>query len=126
MMTLFRDGGFPMYFILGFGFTCLAWAAWFAARGKPRAMGFVRAMMAATVFATAMGVAADLGATFNAASHLPETAEPSRPEFDRAHRAQIVLEGSSESMAPAIMGFALLAMTAFLLAIGNARAGQQA
>src|ERR1700678_2215813 len=42
MLTLFREGGFSMFFIVGFGLVALGWAGWHAATGKKRPLGFVR------------------------------------------------------------------------------------
>ena len=101
-----------MFFILGFGFVALAWAGWYAARGKKASLRFVLAMMTATLFSTGSGICADLGTTFKAAAGLDDDA--SRPQLvpgrDLERRIQITLEGSGESMAPGIMGFSLLAL----------------
>jgi len=114
MLTLFREGGYPMFFILGFGFVALVWAAAYAARGKKASLRFVLGMMAATAFATVSGVCADLGATFHAVAGGMGDAEPAR-------RFVILIEGAGESMAPGIMGFSLLGIAALLLAVGGAR-----
>lgn len=121
MMTLFTDGGFSMFFVLGFGFVALAWAAWYAARGRRRPLSFVYGMMAATFFATASGVFSDLGMVFKTVATLAESGK-----FDPKNRVEILLMGLGESMAPAIMGFSLLALTALLLAVGGARVSADA
>jgi hypothetical protein len=128
MLTLFREGGFSMFFILGFGFVGLGWAAWYAAMGRPRRLGFVRGMMAATLFSTAMGVATDLGTVFKVVSGLGDDLSPARQAMGRdlEHRTDILLKGLSESMAPAVMGFALLAVASLLLAVGAARTERDA
>lgn len=122
MYILFRDGGFPMFFILGFGFVALGWAAWYAARGKKKALGFVYAMMLTTLFATGSGVAADLGTVFKTLGGSGDV-DDQHQQFgrDKDHRADILLMGLGESMAPAIMGLSLLALTSLLLAVGAAR-----
>jgi hypothetical protein len=122
MLTIFRDGGFSMFFILGFGFVALGWAARYAIRGKKRPLGFVVGMMAATLFATASGICSDLGTTFKTLAG-SEDMDARHQEIgrDTAHRVDNLLEGAGESMAPGIMGFSLLALTSFLLAVGAAR-----
>lgn len=110
MWTLFRDGGWSMFFILGFGFVALGWAAWFAARGRATPLGFVKAMMAATLFATLSGVFSDLGTVFKVVWTM---AEPDR--------TATMIEGLGECMAPGVMGFAFLALAALLVGVGSAR-----
>ena len=113
MMTIFRDGGYSMFFILAFGMIALVTAGIYAARGKKRPLGFVFGMMAATLFSTAQGICSDLGTTFKFVSG--DKIEPSQ-------MFRILIEGAGESMAPGIMGFILLALTSILLAAGAARA----
>ncbi len=115
MMTLFRNGGFPMFFILAFGFIALAAAGWYAYRPNARSFGFIASMGAATLFATLMGTAADLGTVaFAVASMINHGMK------DDWHA--VIIEGFAESMSPGIMGFALLAMIAMVTAVGRARA----
>jgi hypothetical protein len=114
MLTLFREGGYSMFFVLGFGFVALAAAGAYAARGKKVSLRFVHAMMVATLFATVSGICSDLGATFHAVAGPMGDADPAR-------RFIILIEGAGESMAPGIMGFSLLALAALLLAVGGAR-----
>jgi hypothetical protein len=111
MMTLFREGGYSMFFVLGFGGAAFLWAAWYAARGKPARLAFVRGMMVATAFATLSGICSDLGTVFHRVAE----------EEDAVKAHHMVLEGSGESMAPGIMGFSLLALTALLVAVGDLR-----
>jgi hypothetical protein len=126
MYTLFREGGFSMFFVLGFGFVSLGWAAWYAAQGKAKALGFVRAMMLATLFATGSGVTSDLGMVFKTLSGSSDVDERHQAlARDKEHRVDLLLEGLGESMAPAIMGLSLLALTALLLAVGAARVGRE-
>ena len=113
MQTLFRDGGFSMYFVLAFGALSLGWAAEYAFRGPKKPTSSFYAMMLATLFATCSGVASDLGTTFKTVSGMPN--------LSHDDRFQMLLEGAGESMAPAIMGFSFLALSAFLLAWGAVR-----
>jgi hypothetical protein len=126
MLVMFRDGGFSMYFVLGFGFVSLGWAAWYAARGKKKALGFVYAMMAATLFSIGSGVMVDLGMVFKTLSGSSDVDERHQEVGrDVAHRADLLLEGLGESMAPGVMGFSLLALTSLLLAAGAARVARE-
>jgi hypothetical protein len=122
MLTMFRDGGYSMFFVVGFGLTALLWAAWYAIRGKKRPLGFVVAMMVATFFAITSGICADLGMMGKTLAGAEE--EPGRQAMaaDKEHRVDYLLEGFAESMAPGIMGFSLLSLTALLLAVGQSRA----
>jgi hypothetical protein len=113
MVTLFRNGGFPMFFILAFGFVALAAAAWYAFRPNPRSFGFILWMAGATLFSTLMGTAADLGATF---FYVSGAIEKGAPLWNAA-----LAEGIAESMSPGIMGFALLGMIALVVAVGKGR-----
>ena len=115
MLTLFRNGGFPMFFVVGFGILSLAAAGWYAFRPNPRSIGFIVWMSAATFFSVLMGTATDLGAVFFHVSRMVENNIPG-PPF-----SVVLLEGFAESMSPAIMGFAFLALTAFVTAVGKAR-----
>jgi hypothetical protein len=121
MMEMFRDGGFSMFPILAFGLIALGWAGVYAARGQRRPLGFVLGMMGATLFSTTVGVASDLGTVFKTLSGAGDDPRRLAMASDTAHRVEILLEGLGESMAPAIMGFALLCLTALLLAVGSVR-----
>jgi hypothetical protein len=125
MLVLFRDGGFSMFFILGFGFVSLGWGAVYAARGKKKALGFVYAMMAATLFATGSGVMSDMGMVFKTLAGSDDVGEARQAMArDVTHRTDMLLEGLGESMAPGIMGLSFLALTSLLLAVGAARVGR--
>jgi hypothetical protein len=113
MLTLIRNGGFPMFFILAFGAIGLATSAWYAYRPNARSYAFLVWMGLATLFTTLMGLAADIGAT---CYHVARAMTQDAPMW----RAWLV-EGFAESMSPPIMGFAFLAMTALLTAVGRAR-----
>jgi hypothetical protein len=122
MLVMFRDGGFPMYFILGFGLVSLGWAAVYAARGKKRALGFVQAMMAATFFVVVSAVMVDLGMVFKTLAGSDDVGDARHAmAADVTHRTEILLEGLGESMAPGVLGFSLLGLTSLLLAVGAAR-----
>jgi len=114
MMTLIRNGGFPMFFIMAFGLIALAAAGWYAFRPNPRSFGVIVWMGAATLFASLMGTVADFGAVAFAVSSMIVQGAKDWPA--------VVFEGFAESMSPGIMGFALLSMVALVTAVGKARA----
>jgi hypothetical protein len=104
-----------MYFVVGFGFVALAWAAVYAAQGKRKPLAFAISMMAATLFSIGSGICSDLGTVFHFLSSVKD-ADTTPTQLTR-----IMMEGFGESLAPGIMGFSLLALTALLLAVGAAR-----
>src|SRR5438132_6193907 len=101
MMTLIREGGFSMWFILLFGAIALAAAGRFAVRPEARHVGFIHWMGGALLFATINGTWADLGAVFHYLANPPQPIEVGQS-------GRILLEGLGESMAPGIVGFAFM------------------
>jgi hypothetical protein len=132
MWAFLRSGGLPMLFILAFGLIGLGAGFYFALRAERRSLGFVKYMAAATLFSTLATSCADVGATLYAAEkafdptksfetrHGPATAE----QTDAAALPRvihIVIEGFAESTSPGILGFAFLALTSMLVAVGRRR-----
>jgi predicted exporter len=113
MLNLLREGGGPMLFVVVFGALTFAAATAFAARGDRRRLGFVTWMGVATLLSIGGGLAAD----FAAVGHdgLARCAE------HHIEPLACVLVGFAESMAPAIVGFTLLSLSAMLTAIGMSR-----
>ena len=111
MKEFFTDGGWSMFVILLFGGIALLTAAYHAARPDERHEGFLRWMSWATLWATLAGLASDFGATFHATAKIE----------DLNLRGQITTQGLAESMSPAVMGFVLLSLAAFLAAVGRRR-----
>jgi hypothetical protein len=109
---MFRDGGFPMFFILGFGLVALAVAGWYASRPAEKHEGFLKGMSAATFFSVLVGLVTDLATVFKFVAS---------KETDPQQRTRIVFEGLAESMSPGIMGFAILSLVALLYAVGKRR-----
>lgn len=111
MIAFFREGGFPMFFLLGFGVLTLwfgARYAWLPNRVRFRlTMGFGFA----TLFTTLTSVATDLAVMGHQV-----------PDYLARHHeeplAHVVLQGIAESLAPAILGFTLLSLTALLTTLG--------
>ena len=117
MMTLMREGGVPMWFILLFGLVALAASIGYAVRPDAKLRSLTHGMSLATLFATLAALAAALGATLNtlAGHRTPELS------LEVPHGAMYLLTGLAESMSPLIMGFALLALTAMFSAVGGFR-----
>jgi hypothetical protein len=112
MPNLIRDGGFSMWFILAFGGIALVTAFVFAARPDVRSERFIAWMGLATLGATLCGVASDIATTlYFVAGH----------EMAPDRRVQIAMQGTAESMAPAIVGFAILSLVALMVAVGKRR-----
>jgi hypothetical protein len=132
MWSFLRAGGLPMLFILAFGLVALGAAFYFALRAERRTLGFVKCMAAAVLFSTLATTCADMGATLYAAEKAfdptksfekregPATAE--QTEAAALPRViHIVIEGFAESTSPGILGFAFLALTSMLVAVGRRR-----
>jgi hypothetical protein len=101
MLTLFREGGFPMFVILGLGLAALVLSMRAAFRPSMARFELVRGLARATLYSTLVGIFADLAAVFHNAPKFE------KPEFDLMH---IIVTGLGESMSPAIMGFTLLSL----------------
>lgn len=112
MLTMFRAGGFPMFFILAFGLLALGTAFAYALRPLRDREGFVRWMSLATLASIFCGTAADLAAVAHYVAEHPM--EPARMNA-------IVVEGIGESMSPSILGFSVLSLVALMMAFGKRR-----
>lgn len=112
MLTLIRDGGFSMWFILAFGAVTLVTAFLFAVRPAEVHQRFIRWMALSTLFSVLGGVATDLATTFYTVSgdKVPDEL-----------RTRMAMRGVAESMAPAIVGFAMLSLVALMVAVGKRR-----
>jgi hypothetical protein len=110
MMTLIREGGFPMWFVLAFGLGAVGKAAWYASSPKRGSLALTVALGLTTVFATLVCITADLAAVGH---HLNEHWDDYKEPI-----ARIVAQGIAESMSGGIVGFALVAMTSLLAGIG--------
>ena len=112
MLEIWRNGGFPMYFILVFGLAALGTAFAFALRPETGQERFVRAMAQETLYSVLAGTCADLAAVGNYIGSHP---------LGGVELAKLTVEGVGESMSPGILGFPLLSLTAMLLAVGRRR-----
>ena len=111
-MGWFVGGGFPMVFITVFGAVALLGAVRFALQPRSGRVAPVVAYGAAVALAALAGVAVDLSVVARVASS---------EEIASDLRARIVLAGVGESLAPAILGFSILAVVALVTAVGLRR-----
>ena len=111
MITLFMEGGFPMWFLLVFGLGTLGFAGRFAWAPLRRTLRVTLALGAATSFTTFTGVAS----AFAAVGHHAAKYHQAHPELTFAH---VLALGAAESLAPAILGFTVLSLTGLLVALG--------
>lgn len=100
-----------MFVIVAFGLLVLASAGFYAALPDGRHEGFLKWMSRAVLWSTLAGLASDIGATCHYACTIQDANE----------RSRTITEGVAESMSPAVMGLAFLALTAFLTAVGRRR-----
>jgi hypothetical protein len=117
MITLFREGGFPMWFLLAFGVGMLVFAVRYAMAPTGWALRVTCGLGAATLFTAVTGTCAALAAVGHHA-----------PAYLRAHPgmtlADVVLEGIAESMSPGILGFTMLSLAAMIATLGFYREGK--
>lgn len=110
-MTLFREGGFPMWFLLLFGALLLIAGARFAMRPDTTRLRLALALGAATLFTMITAISADLATVGHQA-----------PDYLARHPqttiAVVLLQGVAESLSPAILGSTLLTLAALFLALG--------
>jgi hypothetical protein len=111
LFTLFRDGGWSMFFVVLFGLVALAVSAFYAARPDAKHEGFLRWMSWATLWSILAGICSDFATTFHAVCQIE----------DANQRSMIVLEGAAESLSPGILGFVLLSLVSLLSAVGRRR-----
>ncbi len=118
MKWLIVAGGVPGIFVLIFGLLALVAAAFQARRPQARRAEIARQLSRATLYSVGAGVASDLASVFLHVTGKEEWAHG--PDLHL-----LVMLGIAESMAPAIIGFTLLSLTAMLLAIGARRAAPE-
>jgi hypothetical protein len=108
------EGGWAMWFVLAFGLITLAAAVAFAFNPALTREHAARSFSRATSFAVISAVCLDLAAVGSKVPQLPELANSPRIHL-------IVMQGISESLAPAILGFTLLSFAWMVLAVGQRR-----
>jgi hypothetical protein len=111
MLTLIREGGFPIWFVLVFGGCALLCSARFAFAPSRQRLRLAGALGLTTWLATLTAVCADLAMVGHHG-----------PEFLRHHPElsllELLLQGLAESLSPAIVGLSMLTLCALLLALG--------
>jgi hypothetical protein len=113
----FQEGGWGMWFVLLFGLITLAQAIGFAWRPDERRRAALETLNRATIYAIIGTVALDLAAVARAPRQMP---------WSEAPRIELVLlEGIAESLAPAILGFALLSFTWMVGSVGQRRLARE-
>jgi len=111
MMTLFREGGFPMWFLLAFGMLLLISGARFAMRPDAARLRLALALGTATLFTMVTAVSADLATV----GHQAPDYLARHPELTLA---AVLLQGLAESLSPAILGSTLLTLATLFIALG--------
>lgn len=111
MGDFIRDGGFGMYPILILGGLTLLVAGYYGARTDPKVRAVLRAMTRSLAYFTCAATVLDVAAV------LTFVTRSDGPVLD--DRAGVVLLGLRESLHPAILGFAILAVAHLLAAAGE-------
>src|SRR5262245_46726398 len=112
------EGGWGMWFVLCFGLITLAAAIGFARRPRPEAEQAVRSFSRATTFSIISTVCLDLAAVGSKVPNLPAFANHPKIHF-------VIMEGISESLAPAILGCTLLGFAWLVVAVGQRRLARE-
>ncbi|MEQ1570115.1 MAG: hypothetical protein ABMA64_31060 [Myxococcota bacterium] len=108
-MAFFLAGGFPMVFVTVFGLVALASAVRFALAPAPGRVGPIVAYGVAVALVSIAGALVDAGVVLRVVAQSEE------------NQATILLVGLSESLAPPILGFSLVAVVALVTAVGLRR-----
>jgi hypothetical protein len=111
MLTLFREGGFPMWFLLVFGGLLLVAGARFAMRPDSARLRLALALGAATSFTMVTAICADLATV----GHQAPGYLARHPEMTLA---SVLLQGMAESLSPAILGCTVLTLAALFIGLG--------
>ena len=119
MMTLMRDGGFPMWWIVAFGLVALGSAFRYAFQPDAARLGFVKYMAAATLCATLSGLFLDVAAVCRALAGQGRI--PAEALAQDGQLPQLLFQGLTEAISPAILGFLLLSLVALVGAVGRSR-----
>jgi hypothetical protein len=111
MLTLFREGGFPMWFLLVFGGLSLISGARFALRPDSARLRLALALGAATLFTMVTAICA-------AVATVGHQAPDYLARHPQATLASVLLQGMAESLSPAILGSTVLTLAASFIALG--------
>jgi hypothetical protein len=117
MITLFQEGGFPMWFLAAFGVGMLVFAIRFAKAPTRWSFRATLGLGSATLFTAVTGTCADLAAVGHHA-----------PAYLKAHPGmtlpEVLLQGMAESMSPGILGFTMLSLASLIVTLGFYREGK--
>lgn len=111
MMQFFLEGGFAMFFLVAFGFASMIAAARYAYYATGVTFRVVLGLSSATLFTTLMGLCVNLAAV----GHGALTYQAKHPEESTL---SVLLQGLAESLAPGVLGFSFLALTALIATFG--------
>ena len=111
MLTLFAEGGFPMWFLLAFSVLTLLAAGRFAASPDRSALRVALALAATTLFTVFTSISA---AVAQVGHHAPEYLA----RHPGSSLSSVLLQALAECMSPAILGFTVLSLCALLLGLG--------
>lgn len=111
---LMQAGGVGMWGVLTLGLVSLVSAALFARRPERRRVGFVACMALATMASSLLSTITGFANVTVFASDMAREGQPVLP---------VLLGGFGESLAPMVLGLALLTVTALVTAVGMRRLG---
>jgi hypothetical protein len=118
MWTLIEWGGFPIWFVLAFGFIAFGSAVLFAWQPQRRGLRLIIGMSLATLFSILSAIAADL-ATVGHSVNVGWQKYMTDGGHDMVTR--IINQGIAESLSPGIIGFTLLSLTWLVASVGLRR-----
>jgi hypothetical protein len=119
MLSMIRDGGFPMWFILIFGAVALFGGTRAVLHPDRRHLAFVKGMIKVLVAASVSGICACLATVFHSIPGQMLSEHPPAELADKWHL--VTLLGVGESLSCGIIGFAFVAVTALCGAVAAQR-----
>jgi len=111
MLTLFAEGGFPMWFLLAFSVLTLLTAGRFAASPDRTSLRLALSLASATLFTVLTSVSAAIA---QVGHHAPDYLA----QHPGLTLSTVLLQGLAESLSAAILGFTVLSLCALLLSLG--------
>jgi|KBSSwiStaDraftv2_1062776.scaffolds.fasta_scaffold651789_2 hypothetical protein len=112
------EGGWAMWFVLALALITLAAAVGFARRPSSVRKDAVHSFSRATSLVIVSAVSLNLAAVGSKIPNNPQWANSPRMPL-------LVMEGISESLAPAILGFTLLSLAWIVMAVGQRRLSRE-